>query len=247
MTMRKIFVCLIFVCALLAISSCSSNEGKVKTVFKDYVESNFNDPNDLVEIVSVDSCDTISSKDMKSLLKEAKHKYDSIKVEFRKVSENITSIPAGTIRDLGYENPDFMDVCTTYRTDLEKSIENDGTFALLLANALEGGEPENITLPSKRYEKIMSTKDNIVYQYTIKARVKDNGSVKLKKYYAICDTTLTNIKISQRKTTIGDLMGKSDAEETIDLTSMYAESYTSYAVVVEEGKTILSYIRLHNK
>ena len=129
--MRKTFGCFLCAIALLFVSSCSSNEGKVKTVFKDYVESNFNDPNDLVEIVSVDSCDTISSKDMKLLLKEAKHKYDSIKVEFRKVSENITSIPAGTIRDLGYENPDFMDVCTTYRSDLEKSIENDGTFALL--------------------------------------------------------------------------------------------------------------------
>lgn len=243
MTMRKFFVCLIFVCALLAISSCSSNEGKVKTVFKDYVESNFNDPNDLVEIVSVDSCDTISSKDMKSLLKEAKHKYDSIRIEFNKVSNQITSFPHGTISSLGRDNPNFMDACMEYGDDMTSCVENDETLSGLLIGVLGGGGGT----PAKRYDKAMHIKDNAILQYTIKARIKENGKVKLKTYYAICDTTMKNIKISLKKAAIRDVMSISEAEEMSDLISMYANSYSNYATAVEEGKTIITYIKLHKK
>ena len=241
--MRKIFVCLISVCALLAISSCSSNESRVKSVFEDYVQSNFDDPNNLVEIASVDSCDTITSKELKSLLKDAKHKYDSIKVEFDKVSNQITSFPHGTISSLGRDNPNFMDACMEYREDMVSCVENDGTLSGLLIGVMGGGADP----PIQRYNKVMNSKDNTILQYTIKARIKEDGKVKLKTYYAICDTTLENIKISPKKAAIKDVISSSVAEEMNDLISMYANSYSNYATAVEEGKTIITYIKIHKK
>lgn len=240
--MRKTFVGLLCAIALLVISSCSSNESRVKSAFKDYVQSNFNNPNDLVEIASVDSCDTITSKDLKSLLKEAKHKYDSIRDEFNKVSGQITSFPHGTISSLGRDNPNFMDACMEYREDMVSCVENDETLSALLIGALGGGDT-----PAKRYDKAMSAKDNTILQYTIKARIKENGNVKLKTFYAICDTTMKNIKVSLKKAAIRDVMNISEAEEMNDLISMYANSYSNYAVAVDEGKAIITYIKMHKK
>ena len=91
----------------------------------------------------------------------------------------------------------------------------------------------------------MNSKDNTILQYTIKARIKESGNVKLKKYYAICDTALKNIKISPKKAAIKDVISSSVAEEMNDLISMYANSYSNYATAVEEGKSILTYIKIH--
>lgn len=215
----------------------------MKSAFKDYVQSNFNDPNDLVEIASANSCDTITSKDMKSLLKEAKHKYDSIRDEFNKVSGQITSFPHGTISSLGRDNPNFMDACMEYREDMVSCVENDETLSALLIGVLGGGGDT----PAKRYNKAMSAKDNTILQYTIKARIKENGNVKLKTFYAICDTTMKNIKVSLKKAAIRDVMNITEAEEMNDLISMYANSYSNYAVAVDEGKAIITYIKIHKK
>ena len=67
----------------------------------------------------------------------------------------------------------------------------------------------------------------------------------MKKYYAICDTALKNIKISPKKAAIKDVISSSVAEEMNDLISMYANSYSNYATAVEEGKSILTYIKIH--
>lgn len=228
---------------LISMSSCSSNESRVKSAFEDYVQSNFDDPNNLVEIASVDSCDTITSKELKSLLKDAKHKYDSIRVEFDKVSNQITSFPHGTISSLGRDNPNFMDACMEYREDMLSCVEKDETLSGLLSSVMGGGADT----PIQRYNKVMNSKDNTILQYTIKARIKEDGKVKLKAYYAICDTTLENIKISPKKAAIKDVISSSVAEEMNDLISMYANSYSNYATAVEEGKTIITYIKIHKK
>lgn len=93
----------------------------------------------------------------------------------------------------------------------------------------------------------MSAKDNTILQYAIKARIKENGNVRLKTYYALCDTTMKDIKISLKKAAIKDVMSVSEAEEMNDLISMYANSYSNYATAVEEGKTIITYIKIHKK
>lgn len=58
---------------------------------------------------------------------------------------------------------------------------------------------------------------------------------------------MKDIKISLKKAAIKDVMSVSEAEEMNDLISMYANSYSNYATAVEEGKTIITYIKIHKK
>ena len=67
--MRKIFI---YAVMLFALASCKeqprTKEDVIKDTFKEYVKTDFDDPNDFIEVTKVEVIDTLNANDAKSLI-----------------------------------------------------------------------------------------------------------------------------------------------------------------------------------
>lgn len=240
--MKKLFFYITMLMLAVSIASCSSDKSKVKSAFNDYVQSNFDDPKDLMEIVAIDSCDTVGIKQLKTSLVEAKELYDSLKKENKELSQKVTSIPQEKLHKLWGENPAFFSAYKEYIMSNLNAMQDDENVSSMLIDAFGG---EHVTSPDERYKKAMEAKGNTIIQYTIKARVNIKGKPTLQTYYAICDSTLSSIKIGTRKVQVSDVMEQSVANEIADLVSIYSNNAVTLGVQNESAKEIINYVKVH--
>lgn len=65
--MRKIFI---YAMMLFALASCKgqTKEDVIKDTFKEYVKTDFDDPNDFIEVTKVEVVDTLNAKDAKAII-----------------------------------------------------------------------------------------------------------------------------------------------------------------------------------
>lgn len=239
--MKKLLLLAALSIMAIVVASCSSGESKVRSAFKDYVRTNFNDPGDLVEVVSVDSCDTISIDILKKLLVEAKQLSDSSRKAYRDIADKIGAIPKTKIRE-AMTSGRFHHAYSEYARDQINTVMSDENLASLVTDVMGG---EHTSSPDERYEKAMEARGNTLIQYTIKARVKVNGEPAIQTYYAACDTTLSTIRISKKRVQVSDIMDESVAQEISDLTGYYSEYAVKYGTVAQEGKELYNYIKVH--
>ena len=182
--MRKIFYLFVVLCV---ISCTQSNEDKIKVAFKEYAISNFDDPSQLEEIVSIDSLDTISTIEVKKQFSEL--------MEIRKRTKKLTD----SIRAIN--NKFFND------KSLVPRIVSNYNFKDLLSKSIEWSEYEiylldhNISMEAaeKDWKDILSHKDTVFYQNRLKYRIKNNGELKLKTYYVYSDTLYNKINFKETK------------------------------------------------
>lgn len=157
---------LILAVLLLVFTGCRPTlEEKISDEFETYVNKNFDNPLDLEEIVSI-KFDSEVNKD--SLLSTFyKYKENFIQVDSLKngmlfyLSDNIKFFPRPLVIELKYEIKDLMDMISRQASD-----KNDIAFI----------------------EHEFSNLDNVTYKvYSIKYRVKESGSIKLKTMYAVIE------------------------------------------------------------
>lgn len=228
----------ILLCASICLISCgSSNERKIKSAFKDYVSTHFDDPKNLDEIVSIDSCDTISIKGVQSLLKELKHTYDSINNINRKQSNQISkSLDNPKVRGLIHRNPFLKEAMYKY-LDLsnDRMSLNSGDISI----ALYGGGK----ILDSRYDKFMMLKSKTFIQYKIIARVTEKGEKQLKTYYAVSDTLFNNIEIRNEGVQIKKILSDDNFMEFSNISDEYMARIKNAKELVECQKTILDIIK----
>lgn len=228
---------------VVTLCSCNSNEGKVKAAFKDYVQKNFDDPNDLKEIAAVDSCDTINIGKFREPLTKCKLMYDSLRKESMRVNDEIhTDLQSATFKHLLATNESFYKTCMSYNDDYIELLLTDGNVATALTNEFAGG---NVKGPDEKYKSILAAKGKTVIQYTIRARVNNNGRTEMHKYYAICDTTFNSIKISKNKAQVKDIMDESVASDIKYVTEEYLNMSLKLNENINQGKQIISYAKLN--
>lgn len=219
------------------ISCGNSNERKIKSAFKDYVSAHFDDPKNLDEIVSIDSCDTISIKGVQSLLKELKHAYDSINNIDRKQSNQISkSLDNPKVRGLIHRNP-FLKEAMYKSLDLsnERMSLNSGDISKFLYG---GGE-----ILDNRYDKFIRLKSKTFIQYKIIARIIEKGEKQLKTYYAVSDTLFNNIEIRNKGVQTEEVLSDDNFMEFSDISDEYMARIKNAKELVECQKTILDIIK----
>lgn len=240
--MKKLFFYVTMLMLAVSIVSCSSDKSKVKSAFKDYVQTNFDNPKDLIEVVAVDSCDTVGIKQLKESLVEAKQMYDSLKKENKELSHKVTSIPQDKLHKLWGEDPSFLSAYKEYVMGSINAMQDDENLSSLLIDAFGG---EHVASPDERYKEAMKAKGNTMIQYTIKARINFKGKPTLRTYYAICDSTLSSIKIDTKKVQVSDVMEQSVANEIADLISTYSNNAVTLGTQNEAAKEIINYVKVH--
>lgn len=228
----------ILLCASICLISCgNSNERKIKSAFKDYVSTHFDDPKNLDEIVSVDSCDTISIKGVQSLLKELKHTYDSINNIKRKQSNQISkSLDNPKVRGLIHRNPFLKEAMYKYYDLLNDRMSlNSGDISTFLYG---GGK-----ILDSRYDDFMILKSKTFIQYKITARVTEKREKQLKTYYAVSDTLFNNIEIRNEGVQTKEILSDDNFMEFSDISDEYMARIKNAKELVECQKTILDIIK----
>lgn len=225
-------------CASMCLISCvDQNKRKVKAAFKDYVSTHFDGSKNLDEIVSVDSCDTITIKEAQSLLKELKQTYDSINKINRKQSDQISkSWENPKLHGLTHRNPFFKEVM--YKSlDLSKEAISLGSDDI---SAILNGFGETLR---SRYNKFMTLKGKTFLQYKITARVTEKGKKHLKTYYAVSDTLFNNIEIRKEGVQTDEILSIDDFINFSEISEEYIARIKNAKKLIECNKTILDIIK----
>ncbi|PTL34637.1 hypothetical protein C7120_09050 [Prevotella sp. oral taxon 376] len=232
--MRKIF--LILSATIFLISCGSSYERKVKAAFKSYVSTHFDNPKDLKEIVAIDSCDTISIKEVQDLLKSTKTTYDSINKVVKERAEKISkSLKNPKLRGLTHRNPYFNEAIHKYN---EASMERLSLTSSDLSWALyDIGKPLE-----DRYKDFMSKRGKTYVQCKIHVRVAREEKDRMVTYYAISDTLLNNIEIRSKGIGTEEVLGADNLIDFSEISDEYLSRIKNAKELDEYGKIVLNII-----
>ena len=194
--------------------SCTKEKNDiVKDEFYKYVSQNFDDPNDLKEIVSIEQVDTISYE---SFFKAIRLLYGC--------SEQIDS--------LGSKEQTQTDSIINYlRNQYPTDDYGKRVVREWIAQSLNLNNDQinwnNIYYDETNFLKIEidslleNLKGLLLYEYEIKARINDGTDLKLKKYYALEDSI--TIRFFDKKPTFSDY--SEDASEIYKAAKKYEEIY----------------------
>ena len=176
--MKSIEFCVI---VLLAFSSCiQSKEDEVSKEFKNYVNSNFDNPKNLEEIVSVEQIDSINFEQFCKVVNNL-HKLASLADTCRRIEEDQTSNIIAKIKAHKYASfySDDVRFWLIYNVKL--------TDELISCMTNYGDKEKNL---SDSIDNLLLRLDGLsILQFKIKVRVKERGILKLKNYYALEDST----------------------------------------------------------
>lgn len=210
--MKKIIIYLLTIIPFIIVSCDNSIEGKIKEEFKEYARCNFNNPESIKEIVSVESFDTISNDKYIGLFldciekgKKVENISDSI---IQYMSDEKIAAKINKAREQDQYNSyikDFSENANTLMSYLNKDEIYRSTYMIKITEFIA----DTSSLP----------KMNMIV-YKIKYRMKDNNSLVLKEAFVVID------KIENDKITIrNEEMKKKELPQKILETMDAAEKY----------------------
>ena len=180
---------------ILVLFSCTqTKEDKIRDEFKNYVSSNFDDPNSLKEVLSIEQIDTITYESIRNGV-IALHGIDSLTNSNDSIEKEQNEIIMSKIRAHNY-NPYYKEELMSLilrKADLSRlaiSWIDDYGFTLLKAMS----DSTDILLNR--------LKGLNIYQYRIKARIKNSDELKVRYFFALEDST--GISFFDKKPTFND-------------------------------------------
>ena len=203
----------------VAVISCSKHpKGRVEQKFEEYVKKNFANPSDFVEIATIELEDSIDFRDFCQLYL-TQMSPDSI--DF-KISEQI-QLASTLIK----KTPKWFK--ESNKEHIMYLLNSDSYFERLY--------PKWQSL-KKEYFKVDSL--NLIQKfYHIKARVKENGSIGMKDYYAVDYMIVDSLIISDK-----EILQNDSPREVLDLTDALDSYMKSVRIKMDFLK---EFIELNNK
>ena len=171
--MKKFYVICILINVLSLCSCVESRTDIIQKEFELYVDSNFDDPSNLMEIINIELNDTINNEDIDSLM-VLTNKLDSL------ISDD--TIQEETLKEFDKLKTKFSPDDLDY-SDRERLLD-------LFSESIKIGRKKILSLGYKKnkivLDSIYNTLDSFnLYQYKIQVRIKENNQPKIKYYYAI--------------------------------------------------------------
>ena len=189
--------------ALCVLIGCASPsiEKEIKSTFKTYVEENFGNPDDFIEIVKIELMDTISTEHTKAFVEEIVAMNDSLIRE--------------TDSLVNYYSEKFLEKLTSLSNNTSKLMRfrSDDKAIKLSVDAYES-ENERISFAtSVEYYKYKIARDNIdevlamedsifMLQHKIRVRMLEKGEPVVNDFYSLADKN--GIKIYDREIILSD-------------------------------------------
>lgn len=226
MKMKKKYLLILFISLIVACSSTNTKEEKIKSAFKHYVQTNFDDPESFIEITKVDSESVLSTVKLKKMLRIQKEALDSLdRYEEQLNNQFPISLENIKLMDSQY-GPNSKEIRKLLQLRIE--IANEGLE--LIDNAFEK-LPDNMDLSDE--------KDTIIYINKIMCRLSINGEKKLSTFYATSDSTFSNIIIYEKKPTLEEI-GVQDFYNKCDIIrNYYIAKYSNQKQFLNTQKKIM--------
>ena len=166
---------------LFILFSCTqTKEDKIRSEFKIYVSSNFDDPNSLKEILSIEPIDTITYESIRNGV-IALHGIDSLTNSSDTIEKEQSEIILSKIRAHKY-NPYYKEELMSMvlrKVELSRaSISWIDDYGFALLNAMSDSTDNSLN----------RLKGLNICQYKLKARIKEKDGLKLREYYALEDS-----------------------------------------------------------
>lgn len=206
------------ICSVAVVSCSKCPKGRVEQKFEEYVKRNFANPSDFVEIASIELEDSLDMKELcETYINESCP--DSIEL---KISQQMV-LASSLIKN-----------APTWFKEMNKEhimglLKSDDYFLRL--------NPKWEYL-KEEYCKVDSL--NLIQKfYRIKARVKENGSVLIKDFYAVDYMIVDSLKISDK-----EILQKDSPREVLDLTDALESYMESVRIKMDYLK---EFIELNNK
>ena len=178
-----LFGLLLFCMHFLISCTKPSNEEIIRKEFKDYIKLNFDNPDDLKEIVEIIPYDTLSYTSVRELISEAISLSDLVEEGYDLNSEAWHSF-----------TDEFIKKCERYGA-CNMSIHNRSKLTYLLTTRSERILPELYQINAIRQSKqeLQAKLDSMTYQpaiyiYKINYRLHIGDSTKLKSHYSYIDS-----------------------------------------------------------
>lgn len=185
---------IISVIITLTLFSCTqTKEDIIKDEFKKYVKSNFDDPQDLKEIVSIEQIDTITYEHLRDGLYSL-HKIVSLVDTLKKIGDGQNDEIIKKIKARNYASYNHSRVQNWIKQSLDLNIN--------MYSWINTYYDQQCILRDSLNNMLEKMNDLNIFQYRIKARINDNGNLKLHEYYALEDST--NIRIFNKRPTFDD-------------------------------------------
>ena len=180
---------------LFVLFACTqTKEDKIKNEFKNFVSSNFNDPNNLKEIVSIEQIDTVTYESIRNGV-IALHALDSLTNSTKSIEEELSESNLSKIRAHQYHS--------YYKDDLRDLIMQR---AKLSRDMLTWHDDYGLTMLQTMSDSVDNLLNGLkglnIYQYRIKTGIKDGNDLKLTEYYALEDSV--EYRFFNRKPTFND-------------------------------------------
>lgn len=174
----------IFICVLLFLSCCTpSNNDKVQTAFKEYVKNNFDDPNSLEQIVSIEMGDTFSTTKIKELWDKTKKQVDSIRSVDSLLSDS------------------FYKASMNSSPQTRVNVQNNSSFKAAIFSAMDNVERMHDfyinNSPDYYMERLKQQKDTTIINMVLKCRVKKKDELIMEEYSISTDTLFRNIRFKK--------------------------------------------------
>lgn len=195
----KKFICFsFFAFSILMIVSCSqSKDDKIIVAFKDYVQNNFDDPSQFVEVVSIETKDTFSTKQFKKVYRDLCERDDTLNKLSDQLKIEIDAIKAKYGRTQLLSIPGFYDAFQGMIDASEKYVDYMTPHVTAIMN--------NDIINADDFDKL---RDTIFYTSDIKYRVKRSGELKLETIKCYSDTSYNNITFGTQMVKDNDYVKK---------------------------------------
>lgn len=216
---------IIFFGIVICVLSCTKGKNDiVKDEFYKYVSQNFDDPNDLKEIVSIELIDTISYESLcnvTKLLYEISEQTETLASLGKNQSDSIINYLRNHKPVTDKDKREIIKEWLVQELELNKDM-------LYWINTFS----DEITFLKMNIDSLLEkTKKMMLYEYEIKARINEGTNLKLKHFYALEDST--TIKFFDKKPIFSDY--PKEAFKFYEATKKYENIYSiRHNIVLEK-------------
>lgn len=212
--------------ALFVACSESTKEELIEKAFKEYVNKNFDDPNSLKEIISIEIEDTLSTTKTEAFITGIFNSSDSLFKRLYFMSDSLGAI----------HNSNFEKIKSSYR--LTNKYRGDSNVLKMIADLLENTNEEFSYKTSSEYQELkiaqaslnnaldsLKKDSTFIVTYKVRTRVLQKDGLKIMDYYAqLSDKSIIEIF---------------DNNNLSSYPTLYSEAYENADIYTQRSRKLL--------
>ncbi len=226
--------------AFVLLAACTeSKEERIIEAFKGYVQNNFDNPDEIEEILSVNPVDTLSKKHIVEIVEISRNAAH--------LSDSITAIIQDSLFSQTFIGGDVRNQPTKAARKVMRNEDYKLAVRMISDIASEFlGNYDNFD-EDQHYNNLINAKDTFILCYELKYRIKSNGTLKMKSIQAHSDSLINNVVFRNKDITLKEIGISDISENAVMLLDYYQNKVECGAKLCKIYRKILRDIEIQNE